>query len=80
MSAPNTNIEKQERRHRGPLTGMWIAVAFAVVLFIGWLVWMFALADPAGEPAVTPASGQTETTQPVTTITPDAENITPSSQ
>ena len=32
MSAPDTNLEKQERRHRGPLIGMAIAVIFAGIL------------------------------------------------
>lgn len=30
MSAPETNVEKQTRRHKGPLVG--IAVAIAVVI------------------------------------------------
>lgn len=39
MSAPQTNLEKQERRHWGPLTGIALGLAFVVVLFVGWLIW-----------------------------------------
>ncbi|KFI31490.1 hypothetical protein CN97_10850 [Haematobacter massiliensis] len=37
MSAPNTNIEKQTRRHRGPLIGMMLVVIFAVGIIFFWL-------------------------------------------
>lgn len=37
MSAPQTNIEKQKRRHRGPLIGMGLAVLFGVVLIVYWI-------------------------------------------
>lgn len=36
MSAPEVNIEKQKRRHRGPLIGMAVVVLFVVVLIIYW--------------------------------------------
>lgn len=36
MSAPQTNLEKQKRRHRGPLIGMILCVLFAVVLAVYW--------------------------------------------
>ncbi|SEN08074.1 hypothetical protein SAMN05216227_100750 [Pseudorhodobacter antarcticus] len=38
MSAPNTNIERQKRRHKGPLLGLaalLIAVSLIFVLFLG---------------------------------------------
>ncbi len=47
MSAPQTNIEKQKRKHKGPLIGMAIGVVFAVgmlALLIGYT------ADEAGAP------------------------------
>lgn len=40
MSAPDTNTEKQARRHRGPLTGMLGVVLFALVLLAGLAVWV----------------------------------------
>lgn len=39
MSAPHTNIEKQKRRHRGPLIGMAAVVAFVGAIFLYWLVY-----------------------------------------
>jgi hypothetical protein len=36
MSAPNTNLEKQKRRHVVPLLGMLLAVCFGVGLIIFW--------------------------------------------
>lgn len=32
MSAPHTDLEKQARRHRGPLNGMFAVVLFALVM------------------------------------------------
>ncbi len=49
MSAPQTNIEKQERRHRPALGGMTIAVGFAALLFVGWILWVFAAGNTPGE-------------------------------
>jgi hypothetical protein len=37
MTPPDTNLEKQKRRHRGPLIGISLAVAFAVGAFIYWM-------------------------------------------
>lgn len=42
MSAPKTDLEKQEKRHRGPLTGIVGVVVFALallLLFVGYVVW-----------------------------------------
>jgi hypothetical protein len=35
MSAPETNVEKQARRHRGPLVGIAVAVLIAGLALIG---------------------------------------------
>lgn len=35
MSAPDTNTQKDARRHRGPLSGMLAVVLFALVLLAG---------------------------------------------
>lgn len=52
MSAPNTNINKQADRHRGPLTGMMFAVVFALVLLGAFLMWTRGEGnDPAGAQA-----------------------------
>jgi hypothetical protein len=36
MTAPDTNIEKQKRRHWGPLIGIGFVLAFAGLLFVGF--------------------------------------------
>jgi hypothetical protein len=46
MSAPQTNIEKQKRRHRGPLIGMVAVVAFALTLLVWWLGYEVSESDP----------------------------------
>lgn len=64
MSAPDTNIKKQERRHRGPLGGMKLAVGFAAVLFVLWVAWLFFAGDDPGDEAernVVPGSEVVET-------------------
>ncbi|MFN3845595.1 MAG: hypothetical protein ACK4RZ_07210 [Paracoccaceae bacterium] len=37
MSAPQTNIEKQQRRHRGPLIGMAVLVVVVLLGLVWWL-------------------------------------------
>ena len=37
MSAPNTNLDTQKRRHIGPILGMLAVVVFAVGLLVWWL-------------------------------------------
>ncbi|XDA99474.1 hypothetical protein AB1M95_06060 [Sulfitobacter sp. LCG007] len=34
MSAPDTNIDKQKRRHRPSLIGIWVALAVAAVVVL----------------------------------------------
>lgn len=36
MSAPQTNIEKQKRRHSAPLIGMIVVVLFGVAMIVWW--------------------------------------------
>lgn len=36
MSAPETNITTQKRRHRGPLVGMAVGLLFVVSLIVFW--------------------------------------------
>ncbi|ABV95652.1 hypothetical protein Dshi_3924 (plasmid) [Dinoroseobacter shibae DFL 12 = DSM 16493] len=38
MSAPDTNLKTQRKRHIGALAGIGIAVAFAAILLAGYLV------------------------------------------
>lgn len=37
MSAPDTNVKTQQKRHIGPLVGIGAAVAFAALLLAGYL-------------------------------------------
>jgi hypothetical protein len=46
MSAPDTNLDKQKKRHWGPLVGMGAGIALAAVLIVAFLVFM---ADGPGE-------------------------------
>ncbi|NIY72492.1 hypothetical protein HCZ30_08590 [Marivivens donghaensis] len=65
MSAPDTNLKKQEKRHSGPLIGMGIAVAIVVVVFFAWMGGVFS----GGMPADTVAPGtdtEATTVDPVT--------------
>lgn len=49
MSAPETNTEKQAKRHRGPLIGIGLCLVFVVVLTAGWIILAGQEAeDPAG--------------------------------
>ena len=54
MSAPNTNLEKQQKRHAGPIIGILAALAFVGVILLGYT---FFIATPADDsPDTTPAS------------------------
>lgn len=55
MSAPETNIDKQVRRHRGPLYGIVLAVALVAALFGVLLLWT---SDEGPAPAGADTAGQ----------------------
>jgi len=57
MSASKTNLEKQKRRHAGPLIGITLALLVALALFLGFLIYT-ADTDEA-EPAGQTRSGET---------------------
>lgn len=40
MSAPDTNIEKQAKNHKGPLAGIAIGLVFAGILLFGLITWV----------------------------------------
>ncbi|MCF6445874.1 solute carrier organic anion transporter [Nereida sp. MMG025] len=53
MSAPDTNVEKQTKRHRPSLVGIGAVLAFAALLFAGY---MLILADRG----ITPQGAETQ--------------------
>lgn len=67
MSAPRTNIEKQEKRHWGPLSGMALAVIFACALLLSLGAWVFYEGNNPGEEAETPAESSPALSPPATT-------------
>ncbi|MEJ6402595.1 hypothetical protein [Yoonia sp. 2307UL14-13] len=49
MSAPDTNVEKQTRRHRPSLLGISVAVGFALILLCGLIIFVVERGqEPAG--------------------------------
>lgn len=52
MSAPDTNVDRQARRHRTPLVGMALVVGFAAVAMLIWLSWEAADGNTPGEDTV----------------------------
>lgn len=68
MSAPQTNLEKQKRRHRGPLIGITLGLLFVAGIFL----WMFGTVAEEGQPpqgAETQIDGRTgEQTTPATEL------------
>lgn len=49
MSPPDTNVEKQTKRHKGPLAGIPLAIAIAAVVFVAFLAWSaFTGTDTSG--------------------------------
>ena len=66
MSAPKTDLDKQEKRHRGPLRGMAVVVAFALVLLVVLITWISANGnEPEG--AETQIDGRTGAEEPAPT-------------
>jgi len=60
MSAPETNVKKQEKRHSFPLWGMVGVIAFARVLLVGMVLWLSAGGNEPGdgEPVADSASAE----------------------
>jgi hypothetical protein len=52
MSAPDTNISKQEKQHRPALSGMALGVAVVAVLLFGFIYWTISNGTDEGTPAV----------------------------
>lgn len=53
MSAPETNIEKQKKRHRGPLIGFGAAGVFVAIILVYYIINLVAQgSDPEGADAM----------------------------
>ncbi|MDG3042398.1 hypothetical protein [Roseicyclus marinus] len=52
MSAPGTNVEKQERRHKPVLTILRGLIVLAVVILLGFIALQVAGSDDAAEDGV----------------------------
>lgn len=49
MSSPDTNLEKQQKRHKGPLIGIAVVLVFAGVLFLAMLTRTAELGTPVDQ-------------------------------
>ena len=56
MSAPDTNVEKQTRRHRPSLGGIAFAVAVAAILLAGYIFMIASGGSDEAEDAPAPAA------------------------
>lgn len=76
MSAPNTNVEKQEKRHAGPLIGITAGLIFVGVILLGYI---FFIATPAeNSPDTTPPGEAVPTDSPEPQINaPPSDAIVP---
>ncbi|MFN4171084.1 MAG: hypothetical protein ACK4GW_04965 [Pseudorhodobacter sp.] len=78
MSAPQTNIKRQQRRHRGPLIGITAGLTFVVLLALGYF-WYSGSQDtiqdappetsmpttePMADPSAAPATAAEEQVAP----------------
>ncbi|WP_103333681.1 hypothetical protein [Pseudotabrizicola formosa] len=84
MSAPQTNIEKQKRRHRGPLIGMIVVVLAVGLYYLWWVGYEVSESNPPqGEQTqIDSRTGQTTDPAPSATeaesaLVPRAEQSSP---
>lgn len=79
MSAPNTNLEKQEKRHAGPLIGITAGIAFVAIMVLGYV---FFIATPADDtPDITPTDQAVPTDSPAPQINaPPSDAVVPATR
>lgn len=79
MSHPQTDLETQKQRHKGPLIGMAAVLVFAGGLFVWWLTYEVAESEPqpgsevqidgrTGEPVEGDSLNQPEDGAPADTV------------
>jgi hypothetical protein len=71
MGAPDTNIQKQKRRHAGPLIGL---SAILVIVLLGFVWWV---ADEADEPGGAEDAVQTQADPVVDTGANSTSEVAP---
>ena len=68
MSPPDINLERQKRRHRGPLIGMAVGIVVVIGLVLFWAMRESAAPPTAAvgtmDPATAPAALSTEAPLP----------------
>ena len=74
MSAPQTNIEKQEKRHAGPLIGITAGLILAAVLLVAFIFFNTDSAEDADTGATVIPEGTT-VTQPAADGSAPAEGL-----
>lgn len=71
MSAPDTNTQKQAEKHRGPLTGMFAVILFALVLLAITVFFVVGRGGTPEGPRVSGATGES-TAEDTTAVAGDA--------
>ncbi len=66
MSAPDTDVKKQEERHKAPLLGMGGAVLWSGVLLVALIIWVTMQGNDPSDDQVAPAVEATEGAATVT--------------
>ena len=65
MSAPDTNLEKQKKRHAGPIIGITAGLVFACIIGIAVMM-MTAPPQGEGEADIVPSPDVEQVTEPAT--------------
>ncbi len=68
MSAPDTNVDKQAKRHAGPIIGIAAGIVLAILLLV---VYLFYIATPADDTPDNTPTGEAAVTDGNATVTPD---------
>lgn len=73
MSAPDTNLKKQKRRHFGPIAGISAVLAIVAVMFLGYLAYNASGDPPAPASESEPGAGLPAETAPATPQDPGGD-------
>lgn len=78
MSAPDTNIDKQKKRHAGPIIGITAGLVFVALCLVAYLVYTSSPSTEGDDPA--PAVGEVAAPRDVPAPqdnAPPSDSITP---